>query len=254
MAETTRNLALPLIAASQAQKHVTHNEALTLLDALVQLFCLDKDLAAPPALPTEGDRYLVAALAPTGAWTGLSGQVVRFADGVWTGSAPRPGWFAYVVDEADLYVFTGTAWTSFRASLSVLQNLSRLGIGTAADAVNRLAVKTEAALFSWDDATPGAGNMRITLNRKLAGNDAAFVFQTGYATRALFGTLADDDFVVKVSPDGAAFSEGLRIKAGSGLATFPGLLAPPAKGAAFTGPAGAVSTDTANTRLVLHDG
>ena len=33
MAETTR-LALPLLEAAQAQKHVTHNEALRVLDAV----------------------------------------------------------------------------------------------------------------------------------------------------------------------------------------------------------------------------
>ena len=80
MSQTTRNLALPLIAAGQAQKHVTHNEALTLLDALAQLACLDRDLAAPPVNPAEGDRYIVAGPAPTGAWAGLAGQVVRFED------------------------------------------------------------------------------------------------------------------------------------------------------------------------------
>ena len=67
MPETTPTLALPLIAAGQAQKHVTHNEALIQLDALVQLACRDKDLGAPPASPAEGDRYLVLSAGPTGA-------------------------------------------------------------------------------------------------------------------------------------------------------------------------------------------
>ena len=148
MPDTTPNLALPLIAGNQAQKHVTHNEALVQLDALVQLACLDKDLVGPPSAPAEGDRYLVVAAAPTGAWAGLSGQVACFRDGVWVGLVPRRGWLAFVADEADLYTFTGSAWTSFRATLTILQNLARLGIGTTADAVNRLAVKSEAALFS----------------------------------------------------------------------------------------------------------
>ncbi|MHB2211507.1 hyaluronate lyase N-terminal domain-containing protein [Methylobacterium sp. CM6257] len=40
-----------------------------------------------------------------------------------------------------------------------------LGINTAADTTNRLAMKSEAALLSWDDVTPGAGNMRLTLDK-----------------------------------------------------------------------------------------
>ena len=42
---------LPLLVAEQAQKHVTHNEALTALDAIVQLAVKDRDLATPPGKP-----------------------------------------------------------------------------------------------------------------------------------------------------------------------------------------------------------
>jgi len=52
----TPHLGLPTLAAAQAQKHVTHNEALHRLDALVMLAVADRDLAAPPAAPAEGDR------------------------------------------------------------------------------------------------------------------------------------------------------------------------------------------------------
>jgi Protein of unknown function (DUF2793) len=65
-------LALPYIAASQAQKHVTHNEALSLIDGLMQLSVISRALATPPATPLDGDRYLVAA-SPTAAWAGHAG-------------------------------------------------------------------------------------------------------------------------------------------------------------------------------------
>src|SRR3954454_11831150 len=78
----TPNLALPLIAAAQAQKHVTHNEALLAIDALVHCAVKDKHLAAPPAAPAEGDRYIVAA-SPTGAWSGKAGMIAAWQDGVW---------------------------------------------------------------------------------------------------------------------------------------------------------------------------
>ena len=175
MTDATPRLGLPLIAASQAQKHVTHNEALDLLDALVQLACLDKDLTAPPQNPADGDRYLVVASNPGGAWAGLAGQVVRYSDGIWIGAVPRAGWFAYVIDEADLYVFDGTAWGSFRRTLTAIQSVSRLGINTGADATNRLAVKSDAALLTWDDATPGSGDMRIAVNKQAASRDAGLI-------------------------------------------------------------------------------
>ena len=71
--EQSANLQLPYIMPSQAQKHVTHNEAIRSLDALVHLAVLDRDLFAPPASPADGDRYLVAAGA-TDAWAGKEGR------------------------------------------------------------------------------------------------------------------------------------------------------------------------------------
>lgn len=75
MAETT-HLGLPVLEAGQAQKHVTVNEALHLLDGVVQLAVIDRDLAAPPGAPGEGDRYIVAAGA-TGDWSGQDDAVAH---------------------------------------------------------------------------------------------------------------------------------------------------------------------------------
>jgi hypothetical protein len=217
MSETTANLALPLIAASQAQKHVTHNEALADLDALVQLACLDKDRASPPPDPAEGDRYLVLAANPTGAWTGLSGQIARFQDGHWLGLSPKPGWLAWIVDDGDLYAFSGAAWVSFRATLTVLQGLTRLGIGTAADAANPFAAKLNTALWT-ALTTPegGSGDLRYTLNKQAAGNVLSVLFQSGFSGRAELGLTGDDDLTLKVSPDGTAFREALRVNRSTG--------------------------------------
>jgi hypothetical protein len=103
-----------------------------------------------------------------------------------------------------------------------------LGINTAADATNRLAVKSEAALLAWDDTTPGAGNMRLTLNKKAAATDAGLILQTGYSTRALFGTLGSDDLTLKTSPDGAAFRTAITVAAATGYVGLSGVTAPSA--------------------------
>ena len=57
MTDTPR-LALPAIEAAQAQKHVTHNEALVLLDALTHLAVESRALSAPPGSPGEGSSYI----------------------------------------------------------------------------------------------------------------------------------------------------------------------------------------------------
>jgi uncharacterized protein DUF2793 len=112
--DTTPNLSLAYIAAAQAQKHVTHNEALRALDAIVQLMVLDKDLAAPPVSPADGARYIVAP-SPTGAWSGQAGKIAAWQDGVWAFYTPREGWLAWVGDEDALYIWSGAAWTAFAA-------------------------------------------------------------------------------------------------------------------------------------------
>lgn len=104
----TPNLALPYIEAAQAQKHVTHNDALSLLDALVQLAALDRDLTAPPSSPSNGQRYIIAA-SPSGAWSGHAGHVAAWQDGAWLFTTPRTGFLAYVVDEAAFVLWNGSA-------------------------------------------------------------------------------------------------------------------------------------------------
>jgi Protein of unknown function (DUF2793) len=104
----TANLSLPCIEGSQAQKHVTHNDALRILDTLVQLAVLDRDLTAPPASPAEGQRWLVRAAA-TGAWAGHDNAIAAWQDGGWQFSAPRTGWIAFVADEGTLLVLNGIA-------------------------------------------------------------------------------------------------------------------------------------------------
>ena len=76
----TTHLGLPLINAAQAQKHVPHNEALFLLDALAQLSVSTRNVTSPPSTPVEGDRLLVGANA-TGAFADKSNMIATFLAG-----------------------------------------------------------------------------------------------------------------------------------------------------------------------------
>jgi hypothetical protein len=105
----TPNLALPFIAQGQAQKEVTHNEALLRLDALVQLAVRSRSLAAPPGSPADGERWIVAASA-TGAWAGQSNKIAAWQDGTWSFFAPAIGWRAQVEDERLAVVWQDGAW------------------------------------------------------------------------------------------------------------------------------------------------
>jgi len=114
MADTNR-LVLPLLAASQAQKHVTVNEALKLLDAIIQAGVIDKDLTAPPGGESEGDIYIVGASA-TGAWAGQDDDLAIYQDGAWVFVTPLDGFIAFVADETTLYVYN-SGWTSLAGLL-----------------------------------------------------------------------------------------------------------------------------------------
>lgn len=367
----TPNLVLPYIQAAQAQKHVTHNEAIRLLDGMVQLAVVSRVLTAPPGSPTDGDRYIVASGA-TGLWTGWDLNVAFWIDGAWVRLIPRPGWVAYSVADADFYSWTGAAWATFgggggggstftdvaftltddadvtkiakfelsgigtgttrtftlpntTSTLAVLAatqtftgtttfsgtftvsaataslgtstatstanvgtgatltattktvnlgtggvsgsttvvnigsavagalgttvinsptvtfassvsavamaaaNLSALyvGIGGAtADATNRLSINTPAVLFN----NAGA-SITATLNKNAAGNDAGFIFQTGFSTRALFGINGSDDYSLKVSPNGSTFFDAYTVARATGRITVAnGLVLNPTAG------------------------
>ncbi len=111
----TPNLALPYILAAQAQKHVTHNEAIRALDCLVQLAVESRTLTTPPSSPAEGARYIVAA-SPSGAWSGKAGKIAAFQDGAWTFYAPKEGWVAWIAADSALVIYAAGAWTLFAGS------------------------------------------------------------------------------------------------------------------------------------------
>ena len=363
MSDITTHLLLPYILASQAQKHVTHNEALRLLDAMVQLSVLDRNRTAPPASSVDGDRHIVASGA-TGLWAGWDLNVAFWVDGVWMRLVPRSGWLAWIAAEQAFVVWNGSAWdpvgepvdvsdavfslvndadptkkalfslsgistgttrtftlpntsselailagtqtftgnktfsgtltvsgtitvSAASASIGTATTTATYGMGTGgtttgvtktvnlgtggaagsttvvnigpaaagaggttvvntptvtfanavtqvgmpqanltayllglggatADSYNRVSVNTPALLFN----NAGAG-IEATVNKAAPANDAAFAFKTGFSARALIGLLGNDDFSFKVSPDGSAFFEALKIDRSNGQVELP---------------------------------
>ncbi|PYE84520.1 DUF2793 domain-containing protein [Pseudoroseicyclus aestuarii] len=220
MPDTTANLGLPVLQPAQAQKHVTHNEALERLDALVMPVVQDRDRTAPPAEPAPGQRHIVAAGA-AGAWTGQDGAVAVFSNGGWLFLRPAPGWQLRCLAEDAALVFGAGTW-SVAGSTGTGGGAARqemLGLNTDADATNRLAVAADATLLTHE----GAGH-QLKLNKAAPGDTASLLFQTGWSGRAEMGTAGSDAFAIKVSADGADWSQGVAFDGASGAAAFgPGL-------------------------------
>lgn len=133
---TTTNLGITLVEQSQAQKEVTINQALTCLDAMVGGAVADKDLATPPANPTPGVVYIVAA-SPTAEWSGKATALAYF-DQVWRFITAVNGLRVFVQDESRYYQFNGTAWVGDVATADMLKatydpaNLAQQVVGVSA--------------------------------------------------------------------------------------------------------------------------
>jgi len=221
MSDTTTHLLLPYILAAQAQKHVTHNEALRILDGLVQLSVLDRKLTAPPGSPADGDRYIVGSGA-TGDWAGWDLNVALWTDGAWLRLTPRTGWRVWVQDEGLLLVYDGAGWVG--STPDALQNLALLGLGTTADASNPFSAKLNAAIWTAKTvAEGGTGDLFYTMNKEAAGDDLGLTMQTGFVTKALIGLFGSNRFRLAVSADGSTFFDGFSVDNATGIVDQPQL-------------------------------
>jgi hypothetical protein len=211
LSDKTNNLALPYILPSQAQKHVTHNVALQMLDAIVQLTVVAR-AATPPGTAVEGACYLVD-VAATDAWVGKAGMIALRQDGAWIFLQPREGWQAWFSADASARIFRAGQWTLPGSSAN--GSFQMIGINTTADTTNRLAVSAAATLFN------NAGNgHQIKVNKSALSDTASLLFQTNWSGRAEMGIAGSDDFVIKVSPDGNNWLTGLQVSS-KGIVTTP---------------------------------
>ena len=114
MTQQTANIQLPYLASAQAQKHVTINESLRRLDALVQLSATSATLTAQPASPADGAIYILPAGKTGSAWGAMAnGALAYYRDGAWEQIIPREGWLAYAQDADQMLLYNGAAWISF---------------------------------------------------------------------------------------------------------------------------------------------
>lgn len=199
-------LTLPYILPNQAQKHVTMNESLRRLDALVQISVISMDLSEPPADPNDGDRYVVAP-GGTGAWDRADGQLAAFQDGAWELYPPQIGWLAWDEAQTALAIYDGLDWSA----LGPASQMETLGINATADAYNRLILSANASLFDHE----GTGH-QLKVNKATETDTGSLVFQTGYQGHAEMGLAGNNNFNVKVSPDGQTFSNAILIRNDTG--------------------------------------
>jgi hypothetical protein len=112
----------------------------------------------------------------------------------------------------------------------IMNGAIAVGVNATADTTNRLSVNSAAVLFNHE----GAG-VQIKVNKTAAADTGSYLFQTGFSGRAEFGTIGDDNFTLKTSPDGSAFTTALVALSASGALRVGVNLSPNANDGAALG-------------------
>lgn len=221
--DASARLGLPYLAAGQLQKHVTLNEALTRLDALIQTAVVSRTTSGQPADPAEGALYILPEAATGADWaTYPAGSLLRHERGGWLPVPAPDGLLTVMLDSEEILVRRAGDWTPLSFGLpEEIQQITRLGVNTTADATNVVAVRANKALWTaLENESGGDGDLRFTFNKQGAGDVLSLLFQSGWGGRAELGLVGDDDLRLKVSPDGGAWHEALRVDRSTGRAWF----------------------------------
>lgn len=176
---TTSNNGLPLLMPAQAQKHVTVNDALLRLDAMVDLVLQSLTRTTPPELAPDGMCWAVPAGAVNG-WQGKAGLIAIAANGGWVFAAPKYGRRAFVADQGVQAIHDGQVWVAgaldlggHGSGLVATQSSHEVTLTSGAQidsaliipagvmvigVVARVTTAITGTLTSWRMGTPGAEN------------------------------------------------------------------------------------------------
>lgn len=207
----TTNLNISLVAQNQAQKEITVNEALSVIDAVLNRGAIHNGTNTPPGSPASGDLYIIGN-SPTGSWVSRANHIAYY-NTTWKFITPNEGMTIWVNDEDMQYSWDGSAWVSTVSGS--LNDLAGVGINTSYDATNKLSVKSDAVLFDHDGA-----DSKIKVNKNTSSDTTSHLFQANYSGRAEFGLIGNDDFQLKVSSDGSAWYQAFVIDKTTGNTDF----------------------------------
>ena len=259
--ENTTNLKLPLLVPNQSGKEITHNEALVIIDNILQNGVIDKDLGTPPSEPNANDMYIVGKNA-AGNWAGKEKQIA-FYDNGWRFIEPREGFIFWVNDEDKLYTYNGSKWIEIIANsgasgdgsgntgstnnIEESNDLSDVEITSASqydilqhDGTNFINTKSLQQLSMLGINTDADANNKLSVksdyvlfdnigesskikaNKATAADTASHLFQNNYEGRAEFGLIGDDNFTLKVSSDGETWKNAFVVDKATGNIDFKG--------------------------------
>ena len=203
MSDTTTRLLLPYILAAQAQKHITHNEALRRLDGLINLTVTDRTRTAPPANQAEGQAHLVAGGA-SGLWAGWSGDIAVWTDGAWLRLPAQPGWRLWVIDENVMLVQIGTNWIPLDDAMGLVTRAANVTLAQGA-------AGSTTGLGIIEATVSGLSGSAVTTSLVLPAN-AMILGVTARVTTAIAGTTS---FALGIAGETELFGAGYTQGAGT---------------------------------------
>ncbi len=146
MAVTLRHQ-LPLLIAGQAQKEVTHNEAVAAIDRLLHPAVKSRALNEPPAEPAVGESWIVGGQ-PVGPWAGMGDSIATFEGFGWAFVAPKQGLAAWVEDEQALAIWQGRWSNGWPAQRFEIASAPMVAVPVAGTTVDTELRQSFAALLS----------------------------------------------------------------------------------------------------------
>ncbi len=182
-------LDLPYILSGQAQKHVTHNEAISLIDCLVQMTVKSADTATQPEHVSEGDMYILPDQMTGSKWEHMSpASLAVYTGGAWKEIIPKIGWICAVVDTSSLLMFSSEGWQSVEHNSAGLGSAAYKDIGISGDTIPKLDMP---AAWSADHSFEGYRNVSF-----LTGNSKGIV-----SGRYNIDSTASDHFTLSCNYD-----------------------------------------------------
>lgn len=133
-------LGLPLLAVAQAQKEMTHNEALALIDALLFARCESLLNAAPTGALLAGQCWLIDNN-PTGIWAEQAGSLALWTDGGWRYVDPVVGMQTWCIADQGIRRWDGSQWLA-------PPSFSGITGGTVIDSEARAALNALSAILA----------------------------------------------------------------------------------------------------------
>lgn len=110
MSNQTPRLGLPQLVTAQAQKELTHNEALALIDALLHAAIEGVITAPPPLTASDAGKCWLVGEAPTGAFSGKAHWLAYWSGGSWRFVEPRDGMQVWHIGDKELHRFASGQW------------------------------------------------------------------------------------------------------------------------------------------------